>query len=71
MLFTPGNNSFEYALLEPQFYPNYSSISESQQKTANVEATIKLELYETVEIGKYYESANAEDKNFFEGRMIP
>ena len=52
-------------------YWNLNFTLKSQQKTANVEATIKLELYETVEIGKYYESANAEDKNFFEGRMIP
>ena len=47
------------------------NLSESQQKSANVEATIELKLYDIVEIGKHYASAMSSDKNFFEGRMIP
>merc|ERR1711990_90582 len=45
--------------------------SESQQKSANVELTLELELFDSIEIGKRYASANAANKNFFEGRMIP
>lgn len=57
-----------YINCEPSYKTDFS---ESQQKSANVELTLELELFDSIEIGKRYASANAANKNFFEGRMIP
>ena len=45
-------------------------LSETNMRSANVQATLLLEIDDMVEIGKYYNSAMAETKNYFEGRMV-
>ena len=70
MLFMPGKYLVHGTFTVNGLSYSKEKFSSTDHKSATVETTLQLELYDMVQVNKNYDEASQPLKNYFEGWML-